>query len=1027
MRRHFVVALIVVFSAIANGFAGDFFLAPQYTLQGISASGIASGDFNHDGNMDLVLADYGSGTLTVLLGNGNAQFTTGNSYQFRTGSYIPGQLLVADFGNDGNLDVVVADPSSNFPAPLTLFEGNGDGTFKNPVTIPGHQGWVSFFAADINGDGFLDLVARYADCSVFPPFTCNGGLSVLLGKADGTFSAPLDIPDLSPSSITVADFNHDGKLDLAMIVGGSLEVALGNGDGTFQAPTTLLSNGIPYLSFVAAADVNGDGKSDLIATLFDPINDHNKIAVLLGNGDGTFKQPQDNDSPPGVVRFSVADLNGDGKPDLITESDTIGVLLGRGDGSFQPPILYSPGGAVAPGDFNNDGKLDVAALGGKWSSNNFVSVLSVLLNDGTGELLTARSYDAGTPVSSMASADFNGDGNPDFALSDSNGNVRLLLGAPNGVFQSPAIDTGLAGLGTLLSGDFNNDGKADLAGFMPSAGDAITTYLGNGDGTFQGSIQSPTLPQPLSLAAGDLNGDGNLDLAITSGPGCDCNEQISTLLGDGTGRFSMISQYSLPFGHPFPVLADMNQDGILDAVVGNEYGGFYSGFDILLGNGNGSLQSPKHYIFPPSNTAPNSMVVADLNADGKPDVVGGLGNGIVEVFINKGKNQFAPPVFYYLNSFAPGGPLPYLVAGDFNGDGKIDIAVGGVSILYGNGDGTFQPAVDLIPHPQDESVLLTGDFNSDGAPDLAIARSRTSTITVLLNVHGASAVLSSSPSVAAPNQPVTLIATIGPSIKTAGVPAGAVIFKEGNVDLGFGRLLGNKAQFTTSFSTLGTHLISGIYSGDSYFFRRNIPAVAVQIIAVLPTTTTVSSSASSTVTGQNVTFTAHVASPYSNQMTGTVQFNDFGSPIGSASLSGSSAVFMTSALPAGPHLITAAYSGDAFYAPSLSPSLPQVVKNPSQVDTVVTVQPNFNPVLFRRKLVLTCTVSANTGTPDGHVKFMDGENVLADQLLTNGQASFQTDQLTIGGHMLTVIYEGTSSFAAGVSPILFQSRSPRPR
>jgi len=1019
MRGCPFLVVCLAFSALTPALAEDFFLAPHYPLVP-RVRGIRSADFNHDGHTDLAV--FGEYNLTVLFGNGQGQFTTGNSYQFPSGVYTSDQVAMADFNNDGNPDFIGTNSYSNFAAPLILLRGNRDGTFQNGVTIPGHQGWSSLLAADINGDGFVDIVAGYTDCSPIPPFDCNRGLTVLFGNGDGTFRAPVDTPLLQPGVMAAGDFNRDGKVDLVMILDGAIKIALGNGNGTFQTPTTLIPwSATSYPSFVAASDVNGDGKLDVTVSRSDPLSGRGVMTVLLGNGDGTFGSPQDYDSGTGLGKFTIADFNGDGKLDIIGEGyGNLSILLGRGDGSFQAPTLYSPGGPSALGDFNNDHKLDVAALGSVWASNTYQSVLYLMLNDGAGGLLTARSYDARAGVASIASADFNGDRYPDLALADDQGHVRLLLGGANGIFQGSAIDTGLSNLGVLVTGDFNNDGKPDLAGVIPSAG-VTTTYLGNGDGTFQGPIMSPSLPRPLSLAAGDFNRDGALDLAVTGGPGCDCDEKLAVLSGDGMGRFSPTNQLALPTAHPFPVLADVNQDGNLDIIIGAEY----EGFDIFFGNGDGTFRPRKHYLSGQYGIF-WSLIAVDLNADGKPDIVAGSG-GTLTVLINKGNEQFAPPMYYSLPSIGPGGPIPWLAAADFNGDGKMDIAVGGVSILYGNGDGTFQPEVNLIGHSGDESALLVGDFNNDGAPDLAITHARNNSITVLLNVHGVSASISGSPATAAVNQPVTLTATVARSLNVTNVPGGSVIFADGNVNLGFAPVVNGRAQFTARFSTLGTHSISGVYSGDGFFFPRDIPGTNLQILQALPTTTSAQTSGNPSLAGQPVTFTANVVSPYGNQPTGMVLFSDFGSVIGSGAVSGSTAVFTTSALPVGVHLITAAYQGDGIYAPSVSLRVAQVVRNPSQADTTVAVTADVNPVLFRKSTILSCTVSSGSGTPGGNVRFVDGVNVLATVALNNGQASYPTNPLSIGSHLITVVYDGSSNFAAGASPVLLLKRSPKPR
>jgi hypothetical protein len=1020
MRFCMLVVGVLSSLAVSSAVASDFFVAPHYNMQ-FPPAAIATADLNQDGNSDWVLIDSFP-TVTVMLSNGDGTFGAPQNYQV-TG-LSDQSIALADFNGDGKTDIAVCTSGG-----IAILFGNGDGTFQTATTVPGTTGAAAFasrlITADLNGDGTADLLTVHFGLVGQPAI-----MSVLLGNGDGTFDNSVDtalpyilggefVPEIR--SLDVGDFNKDGKLDIAVVVPNtSVLVLLGNGDGTFQSPATYST--AVFDRSVAVADVNNDGKLDLVVR-FDAFMSGpqtNNVGILLGNGDGTFQSPV-NLFAGGCNTIKVADLNGDGKLDLIaTGGAAIGVLLGNGDGSFHAPVFYLPtapissdGDApVAIGDFDHDGKPDIVTA----DSNG----ISVLFNSGDGTLLSARSYDVA--AFSMAAADFNGDGQIDLALSDgSTGDIQVLPGNPDGSFQTPALDLKTAGAARITAGDFNGDGISDIAAVNFNASTA-TVYLGKGDGTFQPPISSASGTNPQFITAGDLNGDGRLDLITANETtGIPLQGDITVLLGDGTGRFASprhvhAGQVVLP-----PVLSDLNGDGFLDLVAG----GSSSGVDVLLGSGNGTFGPVKLY---PSSNSPSlaSFAVGDLNSDGKPDIVTGNANANnVSVLMNRGDGTFAP----FVNFANLSGASPIAIS-DFDGDGKADIAVGGLDILHGNGDGTFQSPVTyaVASFSSPATAILVADFNRDGAPDLAIAHSNTNTISILLNIHGASASLTSSAAIAVIHQPVTFTATIGPTFKAAGAPTGTVTFRDGNVNLGTAPLIGNQAQLTTSFSSLGTHSISGSYSGDGLFFPRSIAAVPVLILAAFPTNTAVTTSAPSILTNQNVTFTAQVTSPDANHPTGAVQFNDFGTPIGTAPLTGSSAALTTSALSVGPHLITAAYSGDAYYAPSVSLPLAQVVKNPGQADTTVTVQPNSNPVLFRRKLILTCTVSSNTGTPDGTVRFMDGETALTSDIpLTDGKATFQTDQLTIAVHIVTVVYGGTSSFAAGISPTLFESRSPRPR
>lgn len=356
---------------------------------GQGPAAIVAGDFNGDGKLDLAVANRASSTVSILLGNGDGTFRSHVDYPTAAN---PATILTGDFNNDGKLDLVVGQ---------SILLGNGDGTFQpfGAVSISGSV------AADFNGDGKLDLAALVQ----------NGAgtvISVALGNGDGTFQPPVDSATMvepgAPASLsaTAGDFNGDGKLDLAVASlaidgegAGSLFVHLGNGDGTFQAGNFVAglgTSGVPLFfnpTWVGVADFSGDGKLDLVAT---SCYTRDTLAVsyplFLGNGDGTFTPGIG--GTPTAGNFAcplsgvIADFNGDGKLDLAAlnpppfnepsppgpDDNTVSMLLGNGDGSLQTPLEFLAGSipnAASAGDFNGDGRLDLAAAN---EGDNTVSI-----------------------------------------------------------------------------------------------------------------------------------------------------------------------------------------------------------------------------------------------------------------------------------------------------------------------------------------------------------------------------------------------------------------------------------------------------------------------------------------------------------------------------------------------------------------------------------------------------------------------------------------------------------------------------
>ena len=300
-------------------------------------------DLTGDGKLDLVVTNYGSNTVSVLMGNGNGTFQSQST--FAVGA-APDSVAVADLNGDGKLDLVVANYGSNT---VSVLLGNGDGTFQAQKTYAAGTEPTSVAIGDLNGDGKPDLaVTDYGSSRV----------SVLLGNGDGTFQAQKTYAvGTEPRGVVAADVNGDGKADLVVSNwgGNTISVLLGNGDGTFQAQTTFATGSEPDI--LAVADVNGDGKPDVVV----PNQGAGTVSVLLGNGDGTFQTQKTYTVGSDPECVAVADMNGDGKPNLVVANEggiDVGVLYGNGDGSFQAQTTSGEGldpRFVTAADLNGDG------------------------------------------------------------------------------------------------------------------------------------------------------------------------------------------------------------------------------------------------------------------------------------------------------------------------------------------------------------------------------------------------------------------------------------------------------------------------------------------------------------------------------------------------------------------------------------------------------------------------------------------------------------------------------------------------
>ena len=550
---------------------------------------------------------------------------------------------------------------------------------------------------DFNGDGKPDIATVN--------LTSND-VSVLMNAGDGTYLASASYAvGTNPVAIAIGDFNGDGKLDVAVLnrISSSISVLLGNGDGTFQLQksTNITTGDLP--DSLAIADFNGDGKLDIAVTVGLAAIGQHAIAVLLGNGDGTFQPATNYDGGSGAQFVNVADFNGDAKPDIVVVDQNqraISVLLGKGDGTFQTPIntpATTNVGPIALADFNHDGRVDIAMAGGNSSSSFFV-----FLGDGTGSFRTPVATTGSNLVSSVAASDLNGDGLPDVLVLTDIG-FSVFLGVGNGTFVQGDSFVLSPNSGIPVIVDLNGDGKRDLAA-VDGSSDRVAVTFGNGDGTFEVAKNIITPSGASEVLAADVNGDGVLDLVAL---GSNKNQTVSILLGKGDGSFRPSIDTAIALFSAGLKIADLNLDGKLDLLFVTRSIG---AFGVLIGNADGTFQPPVYY-------PGTSIVVGDFTGDGVPDVIATDTQGNLLLFKGIGDGTFGFPQQVLTLSV---GTSPMAV-GDFNNDGKLDIAVAGagVAILLGNGDGSFQPG-STSPLAAGPSNMAVGDFNHDGNLDLAV-------------------------------------------------------------------------------------------------------------------------------------------------------------------------------------------------------------------------------------------------------------------------------------------------------------------
>jgi hypothetical protein len=367
--------------------------------------------------------------------------------------------------------------------------------------------------------------------------TYRPNLEVLEDRLTPSFSLPTSFPvGAWPAAVVTADFNNDGKLDLATANngGGTVSVLLGNGDGTFPTALTFATGCDPRS--LAAADLNNDGKLDLATA-----NSDNTMSVLLGNSGGTFQPPISTAILPQPLAVVAADFNGDGKMDLVYTSyglnggwGSVEVLQGDGLGGFVARQQYQihtqePTG-LAVADLNADGQPDVVTA-------NLEFTVCVLLADWDGTLsynFDSSNLEAGSYGGDVAVGDFNSDGIPDLVVTGGYTAVNFLAGHGDGTFAAPVLSPALMGM-WLAATDFNGDGRLDVltVEWTEDYGGVGDLSLGRRDGTFDRLDYFDVGVNPTAMAIGDFNGDGRPDLAVAGTDYISGEGAVSVLLNDG--------------------------------------------------------------------------------------------------------------------------------------------------------------------------------------------------------------------------------------------------------------------------------------------------------------------------------------------------------------------------------------------------------------------------------------------------------------------------------------------------------------
>lgn len=574
-------------------------------------------DLNGDGRRDIIVLNEGTfpnpGSLSVLLNNGGGTFAAAVNTNL---SGTPATATTIDFNGDNRPDIAVAMFGLNGAAnSIQIFLNNGSGAFTAGQSLSG--GASGLIAADVTGDGRPDLIAGFSQ-----------QVTIYGGNGDGTFRLPVTVAtDFNANSIASGDLNKDGRVDLVTVDRNSMvaTVLLGAGNGRYPTQTSYSLGASLDMDMdqILVMDFDGDTHLDIVAgaghpDALTPAEYDSSIKVLFNRGDGSFiGAPVYKVGATAVIK---GDVNGDGKIDILSvASQGVRILYGMGGGSFQKPVTPLNGAAngIAAADWNGDGKLDVA-----WSSGNN---LRIALGNGNGSFQTPAQMNFGTGLYGLASGDINGDGRPDLIVGQEGNTINsifTLLANANGTFQNPVTVTACNNPKRVYVSDLNSDSKLDIVAvcegeFGSNANPGgIGVLLGNGNGTFQNVAVLPSGVNPSNAAMADVTGDGKPELFVSTTLNGNGTYRIAYFANQGNGSFQAAQFLATDFGPSDIVVGDYSGDGKPDLIVAHCCGETDAGF--YIGNGGGAFQS--EVLF--GGAASASLLLShDLNSDGKLDLI----------------------------------------------------------------------------------------------------------------------------------------------------------------------------------------------------------------------------------------------------------------------------------------------------------------------------------------------------------------------------------------------------------------------
>ncbi len=967
LKNVLLFVCLIVAGFAGNGAAQNFASAVNYGTQ-VQPLAIATGDFNHDHNLDLVVANSGSSSLSIFLGNGDGTFTGPANLPITSppgssgGTAAPLSVAVADFDGDGIPDLIVSFAGS---ADLQLLHGNGDGSFQFLANIP-LSGVSSppaipivpqVVAVDFNQDGKPDLaVATFS------------GIQILLNDGSGNFTLKSTVlAGQATQNFAVADFNLDGHLDLAVNVfsgnSGNVLVVLGNGDGTFQPAASIpLTPKTPI--GIAASDLNRDGRPDIVVSDFS-----GPILVALQQSDGSFIAASPLNAIPHPGNVLIGDFDGDGNPDLAVVSnsanatagqpDAVLVFRGFGTGSFAPPSQFDVASgpiAFVAASFTNTVSQDIA------TADVSANMISVLVNQGANSLSLISSKN---PAVFSQSVNLTATVHPKFSTAPT----------PTGIVT---FTDGSQGIG---SASLDSSGAATLTVNPPAGIHAIKAiYEGSKDfvgGSSAQLSQTVTRATPGVVLAGNPNPSvfgQTVVFTITVGlPGAPANPSGTVTLTDaGT------------------VIAERTLD--TNGIAAISVASFLPGTHSLVAQYSGDANYTSAASAALAQTVNKSPTVTTLTTFPNPSVFG--------------------------QSIA----MRVLVASSGDGHG---IPSGNVTFIDGGSSiGTTTLAPDGTATLNMDSLAVgTHSITANYGSDPNFLASTSPVVSQNVTKIPTTTSITAGPNPAVFGQFITLKALVSSSGAVSGVPTGNVIFSDGANPIGTATLTSNGiATLNIASLAVGTHIITASYFGDPDFLSSASISVS-QTVNKSATSTALNVTPVNPLAGQPVTLTVAVEASGSGSGTpsGSVTFSDGTTSLGTATLAnGGKATFVLQSLAVGSHSLAAAYSGNGSFLPSTS--IPDVLTVPNP-DFSLSLQQTSAQIAAGQQFTTHLTLTPLNGLAGLVSTVCTGAPAASRCTITPDTTSL--DGTTAATATLTIITTGSPTNATASLP-LFHRRGIRP-